>query len=78
MMTMVFQRGAPQQSSRTQETDLAVMVSKTEKQLLFYEKTGYKNKVKFPLQKILAHSSVKIHYDLQDTALCICSPQVPP
>ena len=76
MMTMVFQRGAPEQRSRTQENDIALMISQSEKQLLFYQRTGYRGKIKFPLEKILTHSSVKIHYDLQETALFICSPQV--
>ena len=76
MMTMVFQRGAPEQRSRTQENDLALMISHSEKQLLFYQRTGYRSKVKFPLEKILSHSSVRIHYDLQETALFICCPQV--
>ncbi|KAI6648526.1 hypothetical protein LOD99_8158 [Oopsacas minuta] len=77
MMTMVFQRGAPQQRGRTQENDLALMISQNEKQLLFYQKTGYRNKLKFPLDKILSHNSVELHYDIQETCLFICSPQVP-
>ena len=75
-MTMVFQRGAPKQRSRTQENDLALMISKEEKQLLFYQKTGYRNKVKLPLEKVLSHKSVRVHYDIQETSLFICSPQV--
>eukprot|EP00047_Mylnosiga_fluctuans_P011287 m.20421 g.20421 ORF g.20421 m.20421 type:complete len:653 (+) comp3530_c0_seq2:31-1989(+) len=75
VMTMLFKKANPRHPARSIEDDLLVSLDKSSGRLLAFE-TSPTKKAHIPLTIFRDRAAVDIRFDLVDTHIYICSPQV--
>eukprot|EP00808_Paulinella_micropora_P021099 g72567.t1 len=75
IMTCVFKKAAPDHRTRAVEDDLVVVLSE-EGQIVHYEDRPKSSSIEIETTVLEEHSSVEIRYDLMDTHIDICTPEV--
>ncbi|XP_052793044.1 translation initiation factor eIF-2B subunit epsilon-like [Mya arenaria] len=79
IMTMVFRQVPPGHASRCPEDDIIIAVDNQTHNVIHYQRLAEsKSKgFEFPVEVMTDHRDVQIRYDLLDSNISICSPQVP-
>nr|XP_018670398.1 translation initiation factor eIF-2B subunit epsilon-like isoform X2 [Ciona intestinalis] len=79
LMTLVLRSSSPAHRSRTPEDNIAVALDLSSNRVLHYHRFNKAaSKVNFPLNILQdPKSRVELRYDLTDTGIWVCSPQVP-
>uniref|UniRef100_H2ZHD6 Translation initiation factor eIF2B subunit epsilon n=1 Tax=Ciona savignyi TaxID=51511 RepID=H2ZHD6_CIOSA len=79
LMTLVLRTSSPTHRSRTAEDDIVLALDQSTNRVLHYHRfLKTQSKVNFPLSIFQGPGSrVELRYDLIDTGISVCSPQVP-
>ncbi|XP_076821156.1 translation initiation factor eIF2B subunit epsilon-like [Clavelina lepadiformis] len=79
LMTLVLHSSSPTHQSRTVESDIVIASNAVTNRVLHYHKIAdNERKVQFPLGIFQSKEGrIEIRYDLSDTGIWVCSPQVP-
>ncbi|ELU00049.1 hypothetical protein CAPTEDRAFT_153443 [Capitella teleta] len=78
VMTMLYRKAPPGHRTRCKEDDLVIAVQPSNAQLLFHQRASQGNALQLPVELLLDHVDVELHYDLLDCHISICSPHVLP
>jgi len=78
VMTMLQRKSKPGRFSRPFGEDSFVVLEKETNRILYYQKSHACRKLMFPTSLLTNRKEVNIHYDLADSNIYICSPQVAP
>lgn len=81
LMTLLLRNSSPSHVERVPDDDVIVALNSDTQQVLFYQKVSSldQSRVKVPSSMLLQADCAKFdfRYDLSDTGVAICSPQVP-
>ena len=78
IMTMLYGRLDFEHRSRSKENESILVVNKQTQKMLFYETlANAKKKIGLQLELLRANPTLRIHFDLQDTHIALCSISVP-
>lgn len=78
VMTILHRKSSPGHFSRPFGEDLFVVLEKETKRILHYQKSYACPKLTFSTNLLTNRKEINIHYDLSESNIFICSPQVAP
>eukprot|EP00126_Sphaerothecum_destruens_P005930 Sdes_comp19120_c0_seq1m9831 len=76
IMTMIFKKAQPGHRSRQIADDTLIAIENSTNQLLMYQKNVSKKAVDVKLGMFDEHQQIQLRYDLLDSYISICSPEV--
>lgn len=78
IMTMLYSRLDFDHRSRSRENEPILMVNRDTQKMLFYDTlSNAKKKIGLQLELLRTNPTIRIHFDLQDTNISLCSISVP-
>lgn len=77
LITMIYMKLDFNHRSRSKANEPIVVVNKDTQKMLFYENGNSTKKIELKLDLFPKNPNLKIHFDLQDTNIAVCSMAVP-
>ncbi|XP_070542027.1 translation initiation factor eIF2B subunit epsilon-like [Ptychodera flava] len=77
VMTLVCKEASPGHKTRCKEDEFMAAVDTSTKRVFHYQKVKSAKRIPISVSLFQDNNNVQLRYDLLDTHICICSPQVP-